>query len=294
MSDRSKFIGGSDVSAILGVSPYKTPLDLYLDKIDPKEDNRNAAAKNRGKRLEPYVLDMLSEEHGFPILARNKRYDDRVLPYLSAEIDAETLDTDGKRVNVEIKTVHPFKRKEWGEELTDEIPVHYTAQAMHGLMLSGRDRCIFAVLIGDELRLYRVDRDVEIMRVMREREVAFWTQNVIPRIPPAPSNSLDVLKLFEKDIGTSIEATQEIANLCERLKTLRAIAKETGAQIEDAEEAIKLFMGGAARLEFNAETLATWKTQAARRLDQSALAAAHPTIVEEFKRVQESRVFRLR
>jgi putative phage-type endonuclease len=292
--DRSKFIGGSDAAAVLGISPWRSPLDLYLDKIQPRvespEEQDNRTAKLRGKRLEPYICDMLTAEHGVQLVARNQRYVDGEHPFLACEIDAETADGE----NVEIKTVHPFKARDWGEELTDSIPVHYTAQAMHGLMVTGRDVCRFAVLIGDELRLYRVERDVETIAAMREREVQFWQQHVLARVAPPAVSSSDVLRLFERDLGTTVVATPGILEACASLRVLKGEAKELGAEIDRVEELIKLHMGGAASLVFDGQVLATWKAQTARRLDQKALEAAHPDIVEKFKRASESRVFRLK
>ena len=292
--DRQKFIGGSDAAAVLGISPWRSPLDLYLDKIEPRvespEHMDNRTAKLRGKRLEPYICDMLTSEHGVQLVARNQRYIDSEHPFLACEVDAETADGE----NVEIKTVHPFRARDWGDELTDSIPVHYTAQAMHGLMVTGRDACRFAVLIGDELRLYRVERDVETIAAMRQREVEFWQQHVLARVAPTATSSSDVLRLFERDLGTTIEATRELADAVVSLRALKLQAKDVAAAIDQIEERVKLHMQGAAALTYEGQVLATWKTQTARRLDQKALEAAHPDIVEKFKRATESRVFRLK
>ena len=165
--DRTKFLGGSDVAAILGVSPWRNRVDLWADKITPRvEDGQNAAAKRRGHRLEPYILDMIREEHGLEIVRANERYIDKEVPFLAAEIDAEYRDDAGEQ-NIEIKTVHPFKAKEWGDIGTDSLPLHYIAQVQHGLGVTGRDICKVFALIGDELKPYTVTRDDELIRVMR-------------------------------------------------------------------------------------------------------------------------------
>ena len=69
--DRRKYIGSSDVAAILGISPWRTALDVYLDKTQPpveeKLDPGRARAMTRGKRMEPYVIDLLAEETGLPV-----------------------------------------------------------------------------------------------------------------------------------------------------------------------------------------------------------------------------------
>lgn len=289
--DRTKFLGGSDAAAVLGISPWRTPLDLYLDKIQPRiespEQQDNRTAKLRGKRLEPYICDMLQQEHGVDLVARNLRYIDSEHPFLACEIDA--LAGDGR--NVEIKTVHPFKAKEWGDELTDSIPVHYTAQAMHGLMVTGRDQCLFAVLIGDDLRLYRVDRDHETIAALRQREIDFWNRNVLARVPPTLTRASDALRLFERDTGAQIEATPEIMDAVTNLRALKAAADV----IKEVEDEIKAFMGGAAVLTYEGRVLVTWRTQSmGERLDQKAITEAHPDLVAKFKRATEARVFRVK
>jgi predicted phage-related endonuclease len=90
--DRQKYIGGSDVAAILGISPWKTPLDVYLDKSQPRVETVDPARQRlftRGQRMEPYVIDLLAEEEGICIVARGNRYIDPELPFVAAEIDAE-------------------------------------------------------------------------------------------------------------------------------------------------------------------------------------------------------------
>ncbi|MFP7807163.1 YqaJ viral recombinase family protein, partial [Pseudomonas aeruginosa] len=128
--DRTKYLGGSDVAGILGISPWRTPLDVYLDKVQPRTGPVDPAKQKiftRGQRMEPYVIDLLAEETGLKIVGRGNRYRDQKHDFMAAEIDAEAASGE----NIEIKTVSPFKAKDWGEVQTDAIPVHYTAQAMH-------------------------------------------------------------------------------------------------------------------------------------------------------------------
>lgn len=293
MIDRAGFIGSSDAAAILGISPWKTPLQLYLEKVGeaPAEVEANAKAKTRGKRLEPYIIDMLRDELAIEPMNRNVVYVDRELPFLRAEVDFEyTLPQQHDLRRGEIKTVHPFKVKEWGDADTDEIPVHYTAQAMHGMMVDGRDETLFAVLIGDDLRIYRVQRDEQIIVALRQKEVDFWNNHVLARVPPAPTTVGDVLSLFSADLGTIAEADDATLAAIERLKELKPIVKE----IEALEDRIKLFMGPAATLTRDGKVLATWKTQTTRRFDQKAFAEAHPDLFEQFKKASDSRVLRIK
>jgi len=292
--DRQKYLGGSDVAAILGISPWRTQLDVYLDKIQPRQEITDPArlrVLSRGKRMEPYVIDLLAEETGLQIVRRGERYLDAEHAFIAAEIDAEAESGE----NIEIKTVSPFKAAEWGEQQSDEIPVHYAAQAMHGLMVTGRAVCIFGVLIGgDDFRTYRIERDEETIAAIREREVAFW-QCVQSLEPPEPSSVGDVLRLYgSKDAGSKVEASEEIQIDLIALRALKDDAARLEASIAQREERIKLFMADAALLTMNGVPSASWKTQSSKRLDQTAFKEAHPDLHAQFCKVTESRVFRLK
>lgn len=293
--DRRHFLGGSDVAAILGISPWKTPLDLYLEKTQPRAEDDLSPDRmrvlTRGQRMEPYVVELLSEETGLQVVRRNARYIDPELPFLAAEIDAEAETGE----NIEIKTVSPFKAREWGEQQSDEIPVHYTAQAMHGLMVTGRAVCVFGVLIGgDDFRVYRVERDEETIAAIRAREAAFWRNHIEAGVPPEPTTVADIKTLYGRDAGTAIEASEDVLRHLNDLRNLQAQLKELGAQAEAAKEAIQLYMADAAVLTVGGKPAATWKTRAAARFDQSAFKAAHPELFEQFKATSESRVFRIK
>ena len=292
--DRRKYLGGSDVAAVLGISPWRTPLDVFMDKVgaarDESPDPGRERVLNRGKRMEPYVLDLLAEETGLRITGRGNRYIDREHDFIAAEIDAEAATGE----NIEIKTVSPFKAREWGDEQTDAIPVHYTAQAMHGLMVTGAEVCVFGVLIGgDDFRVYRVVRDDETIAAIRAREVAFW-QHVVTGVAPEPSTASDIARMFDRDAGTCVEADADTFADCQRLRALKASIKASSEEADALEERIKLAMRDAATLTFDGKLLATWKTQTARRFNQRAFTEAHPDLAEQFKTASDSRVFRIR
>lgn len=296
MIDRSRFIGGSDASAILGLSPWKTPLQLFLEKTKQAEpetiDEGRAKALRRGHRLEPYVLDMLREEQGLQIARRNERYIDSEHPFLAAEIDFEPI--DGR--NGEIKTVSPWKAKEWGEPGEDACPVYYVAQAQHGMMVRPAPETVLAALIGtDDFRVYRIKRDEEAIAMLREREVAFWQGHVLPRVPPEPVNADDVLRRWPRDDGATVEASEGIIGDVVELRNLLAHLKQMEAEKERIADRLREAFGPAAVLvDAQGKPLATYKTQTAQRFDQRAFGEAHPQLLAEFKRASESRVLRIR
>lgn len=292
--DRQTYIGSSDTAAILNIDPWRTELDAYLDKVQPRveiTDPDKLRVLNRGKRMEPYVIDLLAEETGLEIVRRGERYIDTEYNFLAAEIDAEAASGE----NIEIKTVSPFKAKEWGEQQSDEIPVHYAAQAMHAMMITGRALCIFGVLIGaDDFRIYRIERDDVTIAAIRAKEIAFW-KRVQDRNPPDPSTVSDVFRLFgTHDSGAAIAANDAIQADVLALKSLNADAKILESLIALREERIKLYMGDAAILTMNGTPSITWKEQQSKRFDQAAFKADHPDLFEKFTKVAASRVFRIR
>ena len=299
--DRSTFIGGSDVAAIVGISRWKSAFQLYQEKIGAYVEESNPARDkvlSRGKRWEPVVIEMLIDElesrgHEVEIIYRNERYQDAEFPFLACEIDLELV-IDGEEANGEIKTVHPFAAKDWGEEGTDEIPVYYTAQVMHGLMVRPRRRTIVASLIGaDDLRVHWVERDDELISMIRAKEIEFW-QRVQDRNAPEPTNAEDVRWLYAKDLGTVAEADDNLALLCQSLKDKKNSFKKLEEEIELLSTTLKVRMGDAATLLYRNRPLATWKSQSANRIDTKALEAAHPEIARAFRKTTESRVLRLK
>ena len=265
--DRTRFIGGSDVAAILGVSPWKSPFRLYQEKTGAYVEEITLAKQrifDRGHRWEPVVVEMLIDElqdrgHDVQIIARNARYLDRYFPYLACELDLE-LRIDGEEHNAEIKTVHPFAAKDWGEQDTDEIPIYYAAQVMHGLMVKPRRRSIVAALIGvDDLRVHQIERDEETIAAIRAKEVEFW-RRVQERDAPPPETSDDVKWLYAKDCGIVMEADDDLQAQVTHLAGLKAEAK----RIESAEEVtatrIKCAMGHASTLIYQGRKIASWKS----------------------------------
>lgn len=245
--DRRSYLGSSDVAAILGLSKWKTPVDVYFEKIGQGIPPDAAKEKlfRRGKRLEPVVIDMLAEEQGLVAVQRGARYRDPGFPWMAAEIDAET-EIDGEVVNIEVKTVHPFAADEWGEADTDELPIHYAAQCMYGLMVTGRQRCIVAALFGaDNLVTYDLRRDEETIAGIREKAFAFWMDHVLARVPPEPIVLDDVYRLMRRDADTIIEADAALTQKLAAYKLAKNEEKAAAGRVEELKYQIGLAVLGA-------------------------------------------------
>ena len=266
--DRTTYIGGADVAAILGLSPWLSPFMLYQKKIGAYVEEVTPAKQkifDRGHRWEPIVVEMLVDElrdrgHDVEVIARNRRYQDPEYPFLAAEIDLE-LRVDGEEVNGEAKTVNPFALKDWGDEDSDEIPVYYAAQVMHGLMIKPRRRTVIAALTGfdDKPRVHWIERDDETIAGIRARELEFW-ERVQTGNAPDPTVIDDVKWLYQRDGGLVLDADDETVLVVQQLKDLKATAKDLDAQIELLATRLKIRMGDAATLIYRGKPIATWKS----------------------------------
>lgn len=297
--DRATYIGGADISAIVGVNPYRTPLDVYLQKIreapPEKPDPKREARLRRGKLWEPIVVDMLREDHGIEVVARNHRYVDDEFPWMAAEIDFEWRhpQTSVEILNGEIKSVHPLAAGKWGEAETEDVPMEHAAQSQWGLMLTGRELCQYGVVFGaDDLTLYHVRRDDDVIEWLRDEAIRFWTEHVMPRIPPAPKTMGDCKLLWPRDTGRTLQATPELAAmfttwqaLCER----RRVADE-GIDAVEFEIAQRVQYHTA--ITFNDEQLFTYKQQSSTHIAAAELKAALPDVYKQFARASEFRVLR--
>ena len=295
--DRRTYIGSSDAAAILGVSPWRTALDVYLDKTSGPEPITpdKAAIFKRGHRLEPYILDMLEDEHGINLLrfeggTRSRRHLDKELSFLAAELDAET--DDGR--NVEAKSANFYGKGSWGEQYSDDVPIYYNAQAQHGMMVRGSQETIFPVLIGvDDFRLYNVKRDEEVITYLRQAEIEMWDRIQRLDAPPAKTVS-DIERLFPWDHGSVVQASVEIRDAYLELKDLKKRLKLLETDADDMAAQIKVFMGEHQVLQFGADKLLTWKSQSADRFNIDQFRATHPAIAKKYTKTSTSRVLRLK
>lgn len=241
--DRKRYIGGSDVAAILGLDPYgKTPYTTYLAKIGEAPAEMDADKRRfleRRKRWEGPIVEMLREEFGGEIVATNNRYIDAEHDFMAAEIDFEWRDADGSAQNGEIKTVSPRafgERYGWGEEGSDEVPIHYAAQVMHGLGVTGRKVCVVAAMIGlDSMIFYRIERDDDLIADIRGKLTKFWTQHVVPRRPPEPIVIEDQIKMMLRQKGRPVQLTDEQLSM---LKRIREIGQSI-SRLEEEDKEVK-------------------------------------------------------
>lgn len=189
-----KRIGGSDVSAIVGVSPYAGPLSVYMRIVEGVE-REDTPPLSRGRRLEPVVLDWYAETTGKAV-DRGPNGDGvrwpTGIPHIRASLDAVAweLGTWGRRdwnVVVDAKTAGASEAHRYGEEGTDQIPTEYLCQFQFYMGLTGRHQTDVPALVAGDFRLYHVEYDPDVYGALRESVERFWVDHVLARRPPDPT-----------------------------------------------------------------------------------------------------------
>jgi putative phage-type endonuclease len=287
-------IGGSDAAAAVNLSRWKSPYRLWQEKIGVPTVDDVLADKEQirfGELLEDIVAREFARRRGVRVQRERQTLRHRDYPFMLAHIDRRII---GSREGLECKTASLRMARDWGEEDTDEIPVEYLAQAAHYLAVTGYVVWHVAVLIaGNDYRMYRIERDAELIEALIERERAFWA-HVESRTPPEPTTLDDAFARWPQDTGETRLVTPEIAADVTQLKEYRRTARSLKAQMESCELRIKNFIGGATGLNDEAgRTLLTWKTQSAARVDVKALREKFPDIASAVTQSSQSRVLRL-
>ena len=288
-------IGGSDVAALLGLSPFKTPLELWAQKVGHPMRKTNVGVHLRfGQFVEPFVAleyerltglhtvehkpSLIHPDYGF-MYGHVDRF---VMPHSDtpAVVDgivlAETL--------LECKTTSVFNKDEWGEEGSDQVPNAYLLQCAWYMAITGCARADIAVLIGNQdFRLYRIQRDEKLERLMIEQAQSFWFEHVMAGVPPMPQTVNDVKLLFPQDEqGKTLEATPDILQAIEELVELQNKSKSLEEKAEAAKTKIMNSMGPAERLCHNGQVLATWKLpKPTQRIDTQAIKSRYPDMAKE-------------
>lgn len=294
LTQRKKGIGGSDIAAIIGVSQFKTALDVYLSKTTDQPEQQGEHLY-WGHALENPIIDRFVQDTGALVIRQPETRQHPDYEWAIANADALIMNGDTIEAILEIKTSSAFKSREWGADDTDEVPIEYIAQVQWYMWIYDVQEAYLAALIGgNQYRQYHIKRDDELIAMLAEKAQAFWQNHVIPRIPPEPQNGEDAQKLYPHDNGDTAEADSATLTAYAELRELKAQEKELKAQIAAKEDLLKIKIGNYSTMQANGNTLFTWKTQSSSRFDSSAFKNAHPDLYQQYTKTSETRVLRLK
>jgi putative phage-type endonuclease len=280
LAQRRTGIGGSDVAAILGLVPRRTPLDVYLEKLGIAEPVEETEPMLWGKLLEPVIRQRYSDKTGRAVYLPTDMLRHHKHTFMVANLDGFTED---KRV-FEAKTARTDKG--WGEPGSDEVPDAYALQVQHYLFVTGFEVADVAVLIGgSDFRLYHVHADQSLQADLIDAEAEFWGR-VLRREEPEPVSFAEAQQRYGRlSVAGVVHASSVVAEAHAQLVRIRDEMKELEAREDAAKAEIVKALGdtGDTLISPDGRTLATWKlAKAPERFDTTAFKAAHPDLAAQF------------
>lgn len=212
-------IGGSDVAAILGISPFRTARDLYYDKcnIATAEDNEgNWVAMKMGHLLEDLVAEIFQRKTGFEIYQIKKMFRHPLYPFMLADLDYLITMPDGSKAILEIKTTNYNARDHWWKNGNEIVPVYYESQGRHYMAVMDIDRVFFCCLYGNnenEVIIRELKRDFAYEEEMIYLEQEFWVNHVQAQVPPPYTEDGDLIIESIRRYSGSADKTAPAINL---------------------------------------------------------------------------------
>lgn len=288
--DRTKFIGSSEIAAVMGLSRWTTPLKLWAMKTGRMKLEEVPEAMEWGTRLEAVVAEKFAEKNDMKLMAYKKRFVHPEYPFISCELDRIRVGTDEI---VEVKTCSAYSVKEWEAE---EVPIEYVLQVNLALGLSGRTIGYFAVLIGGQKYIQKkITFDKDLYEKQVEAAVRFWNTFVIPDVPPQAvgDDQETLVALYPESVpnivyfeGADLNEVNALMN--DRGKALGAL-KLAEDELDEIEARLKQKMGENEAAETDTYKL-SWKTQKRSSVDTARL--KEDGLYEKYAKSSTCRVFK--
>lgn len=275
---RLRGIGGSDVSAICGLNPWKSPLTVYLEKTGQIDGPVENEAMRWGTLLEPIVAKEFSERTGLKIRNNNYILQHPKYPFMLANLDREIV---GKNEGLEIKTTSAFN----GGKMHKDIPDYYYLQCLHYMAVTGYYRWHLAILVGgNQLHIHTIERDEEDVKNLIKIESDFWNDHILSGVmPEATAQDNDTVKALYKDIDESKEVflSSEASEYIQQFKSAQELIKTAEKLKDEAVNNIKLLMGDAGTAIYDTFKI-TNKVISSGRFDTKGFRKAHSDLADKF------------
>ncbi len=292
LKHRQAGIGGSDASCIAGLNPWKSAIQLYIDKKEENPQEQKSLRMELGNRLEGLVAELFTEATGLKVRNVNGILKNDKYPFAIANIDRAIV---GEKAFLECKTTNSYALKEWEEG----VPAHYEIQCLHYMAITGATHCYIAALIGNsDFIWHKIERDQETIDYLMQIERDFWENNIEKDVVPMPDGSDAyseyLKKKYDKSNGQVIELhlLENGVNKLNRYDEIVADIKVLESEKKLIEQEIQFHME-----EFEVAKIGdrkvTWKSSSRNTIDSKKLKAEMPDIAQQYMKTSTSRTFRV-
>lgn len=303
-------VGGSDVAVIFGLSPWVTPLELWLIKkgrMKPKLPP-NPEQLEMGHMLEPIAAHFYALRTGNVVTDDNYLYQHANLKYALANIDRRyTRKEDGEGGVLECKSLTYHKASDWAD---GAYPIYYELQLRYYLAVLDQKHGAFSALWGNnpenDLATPHIERDQAKEDIIFEK-LDQWIWSLRHDKPPTmgdikPQLAMDALARIygasQKGLPT-IEFPMKFEPQLRRIAALQEKNAELKGIIKKNEEAIEAHSVRIAELMKQHEhgilttttdkLLVDYVTNTTRRVSSEYLKQNYPAIYEEARKPSGTR-----
>lgn len=240
---RRKGIGGSDVSILFGVNPFKSINQLWLEKtgqIDLGETNSEAAYF--GSELESFVKREFTRRTGMKVRVKHTILQSEEHPFMLADLDG-VINLDGEICIFEAKTASAYKKDAWEKG----VPFEYILQAQHYMAVTGAKRAFISALVGgNSFYIREVLRDEVLIAKIIAMEKDFWENHVLTVIEPLPDGSSASTSFinarFSESNGNCIELPPETLELFSRFDEVSSELEKLNATKDQICNQLKFYL----------------------------------------------------
>lgn len=306
---RRSGIGGSDIAAIVGASPYATAYDIYQSKTEEPEDEESefaywghiledTVAREFSKRMDLKVQNvnflMRHPEHSWAIANIDRAI---VNPAIAGNVRFKNgeLTTD---MILECKTASEYVGKDWGEEETDEVPDQYQCQGQWYMAVTNAQVLYMAVLIGgNKFRIYRIERNQELIDYLFSEAESFWFNHILAGVSPEPGNLENAKDKFRKcnpDTTIDIQADSAEVSILDTYVELKAAEKQLKIDIEEAQKNLICLIGNNETITIDGDIAVTYKNSESNRFDSKRFKIDNPELASAYTKTSLSRTMRIK
>lgn len=279
---RTRGIGGSDVSVIAGINPFRSVYQLWLEKTgqtEPEEGGSEYA--HFGTVLEPVVRKEFMERTGIRVRQKHMLLQSEEYPFMFANLDG-VIREGGELCIFEAKTASAYKQDVWEEG----TPAPYILQVQHYMAVTGAKKTYIAALVGgNHFFCHEIMREGEMIEKIIAMEQHFWETYVVGGVEPVPDGSEATVRYFNerfpRSSGEMMELPGEALAACEEFERLSQQIKELETAKNAAANQLKSYLKEAETGTVGDRTV-TWKPVSRNSIDTRRLKAEQPDIYSSY------------
>lgn len=283
-------IGSSDAAAAIGLNPYQSQLELWMQKtgkgdllpaVDPSDDT---SPMFWGTLLEPIVAAHYTKRTGNKVRRVNAVLQHPEHPWMLANVDREVIGALDVQL-LECKTAGIHGARLW----RNGVPEYVQLQVMHQLAVTGQRAADVVVLVGgQELRIFRIERDEALIARLIALEKEFWDvvqSGIAPAGDGSDSAEQALRCLYPNDTGDQVDLSEdeELNTTFEELLQARTDLDAVQKREARLRQRIQLHMGEASKALFACGGAVTWKrSKDGQAFNSSQFMQEHPTLAQRY------------